>query len=407
MSSGTPTSGDGAVVLEITELVVDLYPSPGARHAIASARKGSLLRAEPAEGRGCSGGTWYRVDGGAYLCSAEGAVLEGTAATPHPDASEWEPSHDQPNPFLYARVIEPNAVRVSTLPNASQAKAWDEGDHRGMGDIIQRTMKGDYFLALARKIRHEGRDYYKTVYGNYVRPGDLEMKPVPPMRGEHLGPKGPRLPLAFALDESPVYCDQAGALQRCGTIQKHARFTVEGTFTRGGERYLRGPDGMAVAESVLRVADKVSRPRSIPADSKWFHVNLEQQVLMAYEGDDPVYVTLISSGRDGYHTPGGVFQVQRKYLSKTMRGSDDVAGRYEVQEVPWTMYYDGNYAIHGAYWHNLFGRTKSHGCVNVPTMDARWIYYWSAPDLPEGWHSMYHRLGTYVYISGQTPPDGK
>ncbi|HET6612892.1 MAG TPA: L,D-transpeptidase, partial [Kofleriaceae bacterium] len=121
------------------------------------------------------------------------------------------------------------------------------------------------------------------------------------------------------------------------------------------------------------------------------------------EGDTPVFSTLVSSGKPGHDTPTGLYRVERKYLYKTMRG-EDKNGPYSVQEVPWTMYFHDAYAVHGAYWHDVFGRPRSHGCVNVPPADARWLYYWSEPALPRGWSSMYNRLGIHIYITGKTPP---
>jgi hypothetical protein len=53
------------------------------------------------------------------------------------------------------------------------------------------------------------------------------------------------------------------------------------------------------------------------------------------------------------------------------------------------MYFIGSYALHGAFWHNGFGGMRSHGCINLPPFDARWLFFWSDPYLPEGWHSIY------------------
>lgn len=418
---------DEQVLLEITAFEVALRVAPGSDRPAGTARLGARLVGEPVTGGGCAGGAWYRVNGGAYLCTADGAVVVGEggsgedrAAAPEASAApesgtvpeslaapEWSPALEQPNPLLYARVIRDGAPRLTTLPDAAEAEAIDAGAGiRELGDLVSRHMRGDYFLALARQLTHEGRAYYKTVHGRFVRAEDVELKPVPPMRGERLG-KDAQWPLAFALDDTPVYCEAEGALAPCGTMQKHARFPVAGALEHEGVRHLRGPGGVLVPATALRVAEPIARPADIPAGAKWIHVHLASQTLTAYEGDTPVYVTLVSSGRDGYHTPAGLYRVQRKYLTKTMRGKDDVSGRYEVQEVPWTLYYDHNYAIHGAYWHNRFGRTKSHGCINVPPVDARWLYYWSTLALPAGWHSLARGSGTYVYISGQTPPDGQ
>jgi lipoprotein-anchoring transpeptidase ErfK/SrfK len=176
----------------------------------------------------------------------------------------------------------------------------------------------------------------------------------------------------------------------------------------GGIRYVIGEGGFAAPRDAVRVVTQTPRPEEVPAGAKWIHIDLSQQALVAYEGDRPVYVTLVSSGRQGYETPGGLFRIQRKYLSKTMNGKDIEDGRrYQVQEVPWTMYYDGNFAVHGAYWHNKFGYTKSHGCTNVPPADARWLYYWATLSVPDGWHALLDQQGTWVYFSGETPPDGQ
>ena len=408
-----PASTEGAqVLLEITAFEVKLHAEPGGRRVLGTARLGAVFAGESVSGKGCAKGTWYRVNGGGHVCTADGVALKDEAASKPAtadaaEAPEWSPAFDEPNPLLYARVIRDGAPRLTALPDGDKAEAIAAGaSSRELGSLVSRSMHGDYFLALARKVKHEGRAYYKTVAGRFVRAEDIELKPVPPMRGELLRGDAPG-PLAFALDDTPVQCEKQGAITPCGTMQKHARFPVAGAVEHDGVRHLRGPDGLLVPEAAVRVAEPIARPEGIPARVKWIHVHLTSQTLTAYEGDTPVYVTLVSSGRDGSHTPAGVYNVQRKYQTKTMRGSDDVSGRYEVQEVPWTLFYDRNYAIHGAYWHNLFGRTKSHGCVNVPPVDARWLYYWSKVTLPAGWHSREGVRGTYVYVSGQTPPDGR
>ena len=62
--------------------------------------------------------------------------------------------------------------------------------------------------------------------------------------------------------------------------------------------------------------------------------------------------------------------------------------RYSVADVPWTMYYDGNYALHTSYWHDGFGEVRSHGCINLAPRDARLLYQWSSPDVPPGWSTV-------------------
>lgn len=105
---------------------------------------------------------------------------------------------------------------------------------------------------------------------------------------------------------------------------------------------------------------------------RWIEVNLSRQRLTAWENGRRVYSMPISSGKRATPTRRGVFAVQRKYRATTMRGRGYVAAN-----VPYTMYYSGGYAIHGAYWHNRFGTPVSHGCVNLPVGQARRLYSWA------------------------------
>ncbi|MCL4301479.1 MAG: LysM peptidoglycan-binding domain-containing protein [Anaerolineae bacterium] len=117
-----------------------------------------------------------------------------------------------------------------------------------------------------------------------------------------------------------------------------------------------------------------SRPN--PASQKWIEVNLTSQTLVAYEGQHPVLRTRISTGTWQYPTVAGTFSIYVKYESADMSGGagDDA---YFLPSVPYVMYFYGNYGLHGTYWHNKFGQPMSHGCVNLPTPDAQWLFEWT------------------------------
>jgi lipoprotein-anchoring transpeptidase ErfK/SrfK len=68
----------------------------------------------------------------------------------------------------------------------------------------------------------------------------------------------------------------------------------------------------------------------------------------------------------------GRFRIQTKLRSTRMSGPG-----YNLPNVPYTMYFYRGYAIHGTYWHNNFGHPMSHGCVNMRTGDAAWVYNWA------------------------------
>jgi lipoprotein-anchoring transpeptidase ErfK/SrfK len=102
---------------------------------------------------------------------------------------------------------------------------------------------------------------------------------------------------------------------------------------------------------------------------RWIDVDLSEQFLTAYEGTTPVRQVTVSTGLPATPTVVGQFRIYVKYESTLMTGDD-----YYLPNVPYTMYFYRGYGLHGTYWHNNFGRPMSHGCVNLPTPEAEWLY---------------------------------
>ena len=120
-------------------------------------------------------------------------------------------------------------------------------------------------------------------------------------------------------------------------------------------------------------------PQTQPAPNygaRWIDVNLSTQTLTAYEGDAPVMTTAVSSGTYLYPTVTGQFAIYLRYQSQTMNGYL-LGYDYYLPDVPYVMYFYRGFALHGTYWHNNFGTPMSHGCVNMPTDKAQWLYNWS------------------------------
>ena len=118
------------------------------------------------------------------------------------------------------------------------------------------------------------------------------------------------------------------------------------------------------------------RPAGVGDTERWIDVNLSTQTLVAYEGDTPVFNTLVSSGLPQWPTVTGQFRTYMKYESQTMNGYL-LGYDYFLPDVPYVMYFFEDYAIHGTYWHSSFGTPMSHGCVNVSTPDAGWLFNWA------------------------------
>jgi len=114
-------------------------------------------------------------------------------------------------------------------------------------------------------------------------------------------------------------------------------------------------------------------PVSAPTNGRWIDVNLSTQQLTAYEGNTPVRSTPVSTGLPGTPTPTGQFRIYVKYSSAPMSGPG-----YYLPGVPYVMYFYRGYGLHGTYWHSNFGHPMSHGCVNLPTSEAQWLYLWAS-----------------------------
>lgn len=113
------------------------------------------------------------------------------------------------------------------------------------------------------------------------------------------------------------------------------------------------------------------------SNSQWIDIDLSEQRLNAWEGDTLVFSASVSTGRSDEPTPTGMFSVQSKVEKAWMQGEN-----YDIPNVPYAMFYSGNYAIHGTYWHEEFGSPVSSGCINLPIDQAAWLFNWAEVGTP-------------------------
>lgn len=156
---------------------------------------------------------------------------------------------------------------------------------------------------------------------------------------------------------------------------------------------LIGPGEWMDSSQIARVDPATAPPEGVAGD-RWIEINLFEQTLTVYDNNHLIFATMGSTGIDRFWTRPGLFQIHNKLETETMRNSipDDF---YYLEDVPWTMYFDEERALHGAYWHNWFGYSQSHGCVNLSVGDAHWLFDWA-------------NVGDAVYVydpSGRTPVD--
>ncbi len=128
-------------------------------------------------------------------------------------------------------------------------------------------------------------------------------------------------------------------------------------------------------KSQHKITQKVKQLKN--SNRRWIQVDLSEQRLITWQGNKPVFGVIVSTGKRSTPTPTGVFNIYTKLVKTRMKGED-----YDVKNVPHTMYYQGGYGIHGAYWHNNFGTPVSHGCVNVAPNHAKKIFNWASVGTP-------------------------
>lgn len=117
-------------------------------------------------------------------------------------------------------------------------------------------------------------------------------------------------------------------------------------------------------------------PDNITPGERWIDVDVTEQKLVAYEGFVPVFDSLVSTGTVNHPTVTGQFRIWLRFQSQDMNGYR-LGFDYYLKGVPYVQYFYEDYALHGTFWHTNFGTPMSHGCVNLPTPAAEWLYNWA------------------------------
>ncbi|MEO6419659.1 MAG: L,D-transpeptidase [Polyangiaceae bacterium] len=325
-------------------------------------------------------------------------------------------------------------------------------DLKGEGPIVRRMVKG-FYLALDEELKKEelkrGRKeekWWKTVSGDIVPMDRIYLaKPLTDFHGVWLTTPPPnlptvpgnppaqdagvaepaiklptKLPVGFILWHGHKYTPSEDG-KKMVKGDSLSRFTAIGLSGKkmelGGFRYHESEDGTFWMRSADgQITSPGPAPKGLLPNEKWIDVNLDSQTLVAYEGDKPVYVTLTSTGKkdkDGdkekdHRTKPGEFRIREKHIAATMDGDVATDGPYSIEDVPWIMYFNGSIALHGAFWHANFGHIQSHGCVNLAPLDARAMFGWTEPQLPEGWHGVMstpQKPGTRVIVHETWDPN--
>lgn len=266
------------------------------------------------------------------------------------------------------------------------------------GDVIGQIPAGFNFV---QAINTDVDGWIQRLGGEWIKRDEAEYARASTFTG-YLLPEDWQHPFAIILDKTGIYTSlrpgERGS-EESGYVTR--RYDLVNIFARqedsnGNVWYLIGPRQWLRQEFVAMFAP-ATKPENVAG--RWMAVDLFEQTLIAYENDKPIFATLVSSGLPDWSTNEGVFEIWARLDRDSMSGATGAPDAYALQDVPWTMYFDGSISLHGTYWHDDFGYRRSHGCVNLSVSDARWLYEWTAETEPDAFGDIVNRV--YVFSSGQ------
>lgn len=329
-------------------------------------------------------------------------------------------SDDDPWPFWLQ-----GAERL--VPNIS---GFDVPDYAVFADRARRHTGLAFVGSFETDEHHLGRRFAVTTDLRLAPTTKVKPDSASAFHGVELGEEY-QLPIAFVSRRgAQAYELRDGSAEPSGDLKRRSVQKLTGKVARvDGEKYVELEGGRWAKKKMLGLVMKPSKfPRPGRKGEKWVQVNIREQTLTLWEGTTPVFATLVSTGRPQFGdpdettaSPRGVFHVYAKHVSATM-DSDEGSGQrmnetkelkpgdegyvpnkgdgvygvtlrrghglFKLRDVPYIQYFHKNYALHAAYWHDVFGIARSHGCINLAPADALRVFKFTGPHVPEGWHGV-------------------
>lgn len=378
----------------------------------------------------CASG-WYHVAPRGWACAGEG--IEVGEDPPQVEDEVPPAERDAVMPYNYYLVKDRMVPQYHQLPSRDQQRAAlgfsarylemidAEQERRaerllngqlGPGEprvhaAVARYLNHGFFVASTDVQVRSRRRFARTTGGGFVKEAQLEEYNGSDFQGVELAPEGEEgehLPLAWVVRtiRPLIHTERNDGTHRfsgddeADVFERHSRPESWVRRERIGDHFYHrfesdGFDGPRFARDwFMVITEAIEPPFDVEEDEPWVHVDLSSQSLVIYRGETPVYATLVSSGLPEHETPTGTFTIHKKMVTDTMADLGPEAGddEYRIQDVPWTQYFEGSFALHTAFWHNRFGLQKSHGCVNLAPADAHRVFQETWPVVPEGWHGV-------------------
>ncbi len=348
-----------------TKYVLNVYAKPrkGSHDRGQVMAGGRFEVLEKAQGKGCRD-AWLRIGERAWICST------GTDPTTEPAGGPTGPEVAAGKTLPTTYVVTRDAPVYPSL----EAAAVGRGARKLPG-------LGGYRYAGADDI---GGKRFLRVGGGWVPDTHAKVVESISFRGVELPADAASKRLAFVGPLAAMPVDAAGKpiagaatipaqsyLGEVGAPVKVGKLTL---YPIGGDRYLRAGELCLVRFGKL--------PAGVTPGERWIDVDLDQQIMVGWEGTVPRYATLVSTAHTA--TPIGTFRIEKKRPSARMQSRPHYRTKWDI-DAPWVISIAGRIAIHTAYWHTDYGTERSQGCVNLSPIDARWLWEFTSPALPPGW----------------------
>lgn len=421
-----------------------VYEEPNRRsRRLGYLRTGAVVNRAPVpkSTEGCPEG-WYRVAPEGYVCVGRTATLD----IEHPAVAlaAAGPDRSSPMPYTYGKARgapPPLYARLPTRAEQEQSEK-DLASHlrRGIdplwtleavggppqqiagGERVPRPFGypvlpsgplGGFGLsngafALIDLFEAEGRRWGISTDLMLIPLDRLDPVMASEFHGVPLG-EGMELPVVFVRSSRAQLFrghPKEGTLAPERPIHFREAFSLTGRQEQvGGVTFLETQSGHWLRDSQLvRIEPLETMPYWAKGERSWIDVSILNQTLVAYRGTQPVYATLVTTGRDLLGDPKttratvrGQFVIHTKHVTDTMSG-DEPGDEFDLRDIPYVQYFHQGYAFHAAFWHDVFGNPRSHGCINLAPHDARWLFSWTDPPVPQNWHSAFDSRGTLVNI---------
>jgi len=359
----------------------------------------------PRAGPGCK--TFYAIEPEGFVCVDD---KQATLSASDPElelAARYAPKLDQPAPHRYAESlgVELRTERPGPPLSWPALPAFFHEPRRRLLPLST--------LAYVDEATVDGEPWLLSADLLWLKKQQVTPYPEITFHGVQLG-RDVNLPVAFFRQPGSAHFRRSGpgkfersaeifALQSLVPLsgqserqrgERYFQIAGEDTWVRERDAVIPSPRGLTPWGARVGAEDHTGRaPKSVR--QTWLEVSVLGGWLLAFEGTRPVYATLISPGRGGIPqegkntleiaaTPLGTFPISGKLATVTLQAP----GESTHSDVPWTQNFQKPYAIHTAYWHDNWGNLESGGCINVSPIDGKWLFDFSEPVLPPGWHAV-------------------